>query len=197
MKLATATAALAALAPMLAGASDLSYDYVQIEYAATRPDDGSLDSDGFAAGFSHLFNDRVFVVAGYDQQETEEPPAPASGSLKASALTLGLGLRGPISGMADLFGVASVIRTDVSGTGSFAGIDESDTGFGAEVGVRALVAEPVETLVSVNYQDQFDDDTTFLKLGLTGDVGLVFAITGSVTLSNDGTGFQAGIRYSF
>lgn len=196
MKLATAAAALAALTPVLAGASDVSYDYVQLEYAASRPDEG-LDSDGFAAGFSHLFNDRAFVVAGFDQQETDEAPAPASGSVKASLLRLGLGLRGPVSGMADLFGVASVLRGDASGTGSFAGLDESDTGFGVEVGVRALLAEPVETLVSVNYEDLFDDDTTFLKLGITGDIGLVFALTGSVTVSNDGNGFQAGIRYNF
>lgn len=196
MKLATATAALAALLPTLAGASDVSYDYVQLEYAATSPDEGP-DSDGFAAAFSHLFNDRAFVVAGYDQQETDELPAPATGSLKASLLRLGLGLRGPMSGMADMFGVASVIRGDASGTGSLSGIDESDTGFGVEVGIRALVAEPVETLVSVNYEDLFDDDVTFLKLGITGDIGLVFALTGSVTVSNDGTGYQAGIRYNF
>lgn len=197
MKLLNTAAALVLFMPAVAGATDVSYDYLQIEYAATSADEGDLDSDGFAVGFSHLFNDRVFIAAGFDQQETDEISVPAAGSVKGSQLRLGLGLRGPMSGMADLFGIASVLRADVSGKGSLAGIDDSDTGFALEVGVRALVAEPVELSASVNYEDVFEDDTTFLKLGLTGDIGLVFALTGSVTVSNDATGYQAGIRYNF
>ncbi len=141
---------LAVAAPAMA--DDLSYNYLEFGYAQIDVDDIDVDGDGFAIGGAFEIGESMFVQAGYGSADLDF-------DVDLDELFVGLGFHTPIGDNVDFVGTINYVSVEASAFG----LSADDDGFGASVGVRAMVSEAVELAGDINYVDLSDsgDDTSF------------------------------------
>lgn len=171
---------LAALLPIGAQASDLSYSWIEADYVK-----GGRNTDGFGLRGSLQFGETgLYGLASYIDVETET----VLGDLDGQAWELGLGYAHGLGDRADLIGELAHFDGE--------GIDA----WRASVGVRGGFTPNLEGLLKVNYRE-FDcggcaDDVTGTA-GLQYKFTPTFGFVGEIELGGRESAWLLGARASF
>ena len=135
-------------------ADGLNYNYLEAGYFEVDVDDSfiDVDGDGIAIAGSFEVGESMFVVAEYGTADLDF-------GVDLDELKFGLGVHTPVGDNADFFGTVSYVSVEASALG----VSADDDGFGATVGVRAMVSDAIELAGQVEYIDLSDsgDDTSF------------------------------------
>lgn len=152
------------------GASNFSYDYVEVARTKSETDVSGIDLDGYGSGilFSHGIASNLAVFLSYQEEEFDF-------DIDAEALTLGFDLHASISESSDI--VLSVAAIEVEISQPLLG-SEDDTGNIIQLGIKNLVDESVEIDFFVSRTDTFDETETSygisLNLGSSEGIQLIF-----------------------
>lgn len=187
-------ATLAVAAPLAAQAEGLSYNYVEGRYVNTDIDDVDVDVDGYDINASGLIAPNFFLFGSYGQQETESIN---NGKLEYTTGTFGLGWRMPLNNQVDLVAKGGLLYGEIDGKGSASGLDDDDTGFLLNGGVRALLMPNFEVNGGVTYADVLDDDETTLDVGAVFSFTPAFAAVAGASFGSDANAYSAGLRFNF
>jgi hypothetical protein len=180
-----AAVALIACSPMAALAAGPTYNYIDVGYLSVNVDDGPT-LDGFGATGSFALTESFHVVAGYSEV-SDSPWTVNSGGVA-------LGWNYSLNDITDFVARAGweYGRVKLSGFGS-----DDDNGWSVEAGVRSMLSPQFELNGFISHVDIFDGDEQALSVGgvyyFTPSIG----VGASVTLSDDATGWDVGIRFTF
>jgi hypothetical protein len=187
----TAVTLLALAAPVMA--DGLNYNFIEGKYQRTTLDDGSFDIDGdtFGIGGSFAVGDMFQVIAGYDVLNFDI----ANEDVDLKELTLGGGIHMPLSTNVDFFANLAYFRVDA---GSSLGESIDDSGFGGELGLRAMLGEQVELAGALQYIElsDFGNDTR-LKGNLWYNFSPNFALGVNAATGEDTVSYGLGARIYF
>jgi hypothetical protein len=202
--------ALAAALPVSAQASELSYSFVELDYARMNID-GDVDPTGWGIKGSAEVS-KSFYVFGQYQQGNEE----ISGiDIDLDTTQVGVGWRHPISDSADFnaelgwIHQAVDIGENIPLPGLPCGCGGSSGGFipndGAEadgvrgsVGLRGALSENFEGYAKANYTDGSDFDGDFSgTLGAQVKFAHMWGVTAEVEFGDDYNTFLLGVRANF
>lgn len=176
---------------LTAQASDLSYSNVGVSYL--DGDFADLDADGFGLDASIAISDSFFVDGSYSRLEADDINA------EADQYSLGLGFHAPITDTADVVVGASWLRTDAEAcVASICGSADGN-GWGADVGVRWLIAPQFEANIFLGYADVEDEDDTAVSLGARYFFTPMLSVDGGYSSANDADTdiWNIGLRYHF
>jgi len=134
------------------------WDNASLSYQ-TVDSDGS-DLSGFSLSGMKLINDNVFITGGYSSVSGDE----SFFDIDFTSLAFGFGYRHAHSKTTDFFGVASILRQEVDISSSFGSIDDSESGFDLQAGIRSLVNPNIELSGALRFVDIADDTETGLNL---------------------------------
>jgi hypothetical protein len=180
-----AAIAVIACSPMAALAASPTYNYLDAAYLSVDVDDGPT-LDGFGVDGSFALTERFHVVASYGEI-SKSPWTLSSGSVA-------LGWNHSLNDITDFVARAGweYGRVKYSGFGS-----DDDNGWSVEVGVRSMLTPQFELNGFVSHVDIFDGDDQAVSVGgvfyFTPSIGL----GAGVTLSDDATGWNVGVRFAF
>lgn len=171
---------LAALLPIGAQASDLSYTWIEADYL-----DAGSNADGFGLRGSLKFGESgLYGLAGYTDIEIDTP----LGDVGADAWEVGLGYAHGLSERTDL--ISELAYQDI----------ESIDAWRASVGVRSGFTSNLEGLFKANYRDA---DCAACDSDITGTAGLqykftpAFGLVGEVEFGDGDETWLIGARASF
>lgn len=158
------TLLLCGLAPA-ALAAELPYRYLDLAYA--QDDYDYIDARGERYTLSGAYAlGPVVLLGSYMQAQTRPFTAQASrGTVDSSQLTIGLGLRLPLSPHISLFPSLQFQQSRADYRGGFARVDDSkDDGYQAEARLRGALAPQLESFAGYrrNRIYERDDDSLFL-----------------------------------
>jgi hypothetical protein len=181
----TALALLCAALPCAALAEEPRYTYIEGGYQFLDVEDFDVDGDGWGIGGSAALTDRFHLVASYSSLGLDL-------GIDATTLNAGVGVNFPMSSAVHLVAEAGYVRADFETP--FGDVD--DDGYFVSGGIRWMALEQLELAASVDYVDvgDFGDDTG-LTVGALYSLTPNLAIGASVDLSDDATGYSAGLRY--
>jgi hypothetical protein len=166
-------AALGLAGPVMA-AEGFSYNLIEGSYI-----DAEDGVDGLGVAGSVEFTSNVFGFGSYSSLD--------AGPFDVSQFTLGAGMNFPLAPNLDLVGGLSFERVEVDGFGS-------DTGFGANIGVRGRVLEKLELTAGLKYVDFGNGaDDTALQAG--GRWYFTNAFAAGVDVGEDS--YALTLRYDF
>ena len=171
-------------------ADDLNYNFLTLGYDRVDLDDDlgfDVDGDSWNIGGSFEVGESWFLFAGYGMGDFDF-------GIDLDQWSAGGGYHLPMADNVDFVATLSYQRADIS-AGS---LSLDDDGFGASVGIRAMVSERVELNGAVNYVDfgDFGDNTS-----LSGSAWLnlteQFALGLGVSFGDDATAYGLGGRLYF
>ncbi len=184
--------ALAAALPMSAqAATELKYNFVELDYGRTSVDDADLDFDGFGVKGSVKVAEPVYLFGSYQQGSDDFLGV----DVDAETYQVGVGFRHALSPKADFIAELSYLNQQID-VGNFGGVDAD--GGKISGGVRGLLSDNFEGYVKANYIDGGDFDGDF-----TGTIGAqvmfneTWGLTGEAELGSDQTTYLIGLRASF
>ena len=189
--------ALAAALPMSAQASELSYSYIEGDYAWMNIDDEDLDFDpsGFGIKGSVAVGEAWYLFGGYLQGDDSQDDI----DLDTAQTNVGIGWRHAISDKADFNGELSYVHqnVDVDFGGGVSGDADGD-GYRLSAGIRGEMAENFEGYAKANWTDGSDFDGDFSgTIGAQVKFGGMWGITGEAEFGNDANIYMLGLRASF
>jgi len=186
--------ALAAALPLSAqAATELKYNFVELDYGRTTVDDNNVDVDfdGFGVKGSVKVAEPVSLLGSYQEWSDETLAV----DVDLNQYQVGVGFRHAISDRADFIGELSYLNQDIE-VGNF-GSDSVDGGK-ISGGVRGLLADNFEGYVKANYIDGGDFDGDFTgTLGAQVMFNETWGLTGEAELGSDVTTYMIGLRASF
>lgn len=193
---------LALAAPTGVADTGIRYNNIGIQYMNVEFDDFDVDADGFGISGSYLINEHVFLLGEMSMLESDRFSVSDgfntySGTIEQDQFAIGLGARTAIAHNADLVGGAGLVRAEMESTGDFGGLDESDTGFILQAGLRVMTTSILELAATVSYIDIFDDSDTGISVSGALFLSDRAAATAGLTTNDDATGFSIGLRYSY
>jgi hypothetical protein len=177
--------ALIACSPMAALAAGPTYNYIDAAYLSVDVDNGPT-LDGFGIAGSFALTESFHVVAGYAEL-SKSPFTVSDGSLA-------LGWNHSLNDITDFVARAGweYGRVKLSGFGS-----DDDNGWSVEVGLRSMLTPQFELNGFISHVDIFDGDDQIVSVGgvyyFTPSIGL----GAGVSLSDDATGWNVGVRFAF
>lgn len=180
-----AAIAVIACSPMAALAAGPTYNYVDVGYLSVDVDDGPT-LDGFGVAGSFALTESFHVVAGYSDA-SDSPWNVNSGGVA-------LGWNYSLNNITDFVARAGweYGRLKLSGFGS-----ESDNGWSVEAGVRSMLSPRFELSGFISHVDIFDGDEQILSVSGVYYVTPTIGLGAGVSLSDDATGWDVGIRFAF
>jgi opacity protein-like surface antigen len=189
-----ALAALLAL-PGAALATDLNYNYLEVDYVTVDIDDFDEDFDGWAVSGSFLLAEQVYMFGGYSDISTDNI---GGFKLSGEGLSLGVGYRYELSRQTDLnfAGAFERAKARISYSG-FGSESETENGYSLAVGVRHLVSPQFELGVGAVYVDIGDADDTSAVANALWHLTELVAVGVSLSLGSDSTGYAGGVRFKF
>lgn len=134
-------------------AGDLRYSFVEGTFSDIDAGNG-FDGNALGVSLWRRINDDVFVVGGVQSADLD-------GGRDVLGLSVGAGYIYPINQTVDAIGIVSIRNSDVDAPGG----GRSDTGFGLQAGVRALLTPKFQLRGMINYIDVFDSDTSLTAQG--------------------------------
>jgi Ax21 family sulfation-dependent quorum factor len=187
MKRALFALALAAVLPMSAQASELSYSFVELDYVNVNFDSGA-DADGFGLRGAYNFGDSGFYgLAGYTDVNVDDIDFT---DFDISFYEIGAGYHYGISENTDLIAELAYQNAESSGSD----VD----GYRLSGGFRGNLADSFEGLVKVNYLDGENVDGDFSgTLGAQYKFNETWGMTGEVEFADGGETYLVGVRASF
>jgi len=171
--------ALVAILPISAQASELSYSFVEANYASL---DG--DYDGWGLRGSIAFNENFYGTASYSNFDVL--------GFDVGYTDIGLGYHHAISDKADFLTEVAYLNADALGTN----ID----GYRISAGVRGQLSDNFEGLVKANYQDASSGGGSGDFSGTLGGhfkFNETWGITGEVEFADSDTAYLIGLRARF
>jgi opacity protein-like surface antigen len=177
---------------LLAGpalAADISYNYGQLGYQWVTLEDVlpglDVDGDGFGFGGSFEVGDRLFIQAGYQQTSFDY-------GIDFDQISAGVGYHVALSQSTDFFAALSYVAAEVSVSG---GGSAKEDGYGATIGVRAMVTEKLELDGSISYVDLGDGaDGTAFGAAAIYNVTEIFSLGLDVGFEEDAVTYGVGVR---
>jgi len=177
---------------LLAGpvmAADISYNYVQLDYGFITLEDvvPGVDIDGDGPGISGSFEvgENWFIGVGYRTIGFDF-------DVDFDQLNVGFGYHTAISANTDFFGTLSYLSVDASGAGGSA----SESGYGINVGVRAMVTDKLELDGVLGYSDLGDGaDGTTIGAAAIYNFTEAFSLGVNVEVEDDAFGYGVGVRF--
>ncbi len=190
---------LVSLAPVVAAAEGLSYNYVQANYQSVDLDDTNVGATGFGVAASGLIAGNLFIFAEYGQAETDTfTDGIDSAKLKTTPVIAGLGYRIPLTEDTDVNAQAVFVhakqKLTVDGLGSFS---DNDNGYGVGLQIRHLFGPMFELNGSVQYIKIYDDGSTSFSVAALFHATKTLALIGGYTFSDDSKSWIAGVRLNF
>ena len=206
--------------PTIAAAQDLSYTYLEADYASLDIDGlnegGSViddidDGDGWRVRSSAGLGANFFVFADYSETNSDVTFQSGTGLLPGDTdinrLDAGIGYRMPLANMEATDLVFRGAYTDIDFGGfDFGGTDDSDVsdldddssdGWFADAGVRSQMFDRFEGLASVRYTDIEEEDQVSLVAEGLFEVTESFGVTLGVEAGDQLRTYFAGVRLSF
>ena len=162
------------------------YTYVELGYERINPDNFNDDADAGALSGSLAVADNVHVFAGYSYGQLD-----TSGiSVDLESADGGVGFHFPLSNTVDVVAEVAYLyaKVDADQFGS-----EDDTGYGVNVGLRAMLTPKFELNGGVSYTDVSDSETAGFA-GVVYSFTDMFAVTAGVSVGQDVTSYGAGVR---
>ena len=192
MKRSLMALALAAALPLSAQAAELSYNFVELDYARMNVDNGGdFEPDGFGLKGSFAFGESFYGFGSYLRGDD----AVSGIDVDLDQTQLGLGYRHAVSDSADFIGELSWINqsVDVEGLG-----DADANGGRVSAGFRGELAKNFEGYAKANYTDGGDFDGDFSgTLGAQVKFNPTWGITGEAEFGSDADVYMLGLRASF
>jgi opacity protein-like surface antigen len=165
--------------PAFAADTNLSYTFA--EFGFTDRDFDGPSADGFILNGSYEITDLIFAYGGYSD---------LSGDGDTTTLEIGGGIAIPFNDMIDGYAKLGYLSNDLGP------ID--DTGFGLEIGARAMVVEKVEAFGNIKYVDIYNDNDTIVEVGgrywHMDNLGFSASYTDGDFM---GSGLSVAARYNF
>ncbi|MGH6717882.1 MAG: outer membrane beta-barrel protein [Alphaproteobacteria bacterium] len=193
MKRSLMALALAAALPVSAQAAELSYNFIELDYARMNIDGvgGDFDPDGFGLKGSFELGEKMYAFGSYLRGSDD-----VSGiDIDVDQTQLGLGYRHGVSDTADFIAELSWINQSVD-AGSFGGADGN--GGRLSAGFRGVMAENFEGYAKANYTDGGDFDGDFSgTLGAQVKFNPTWGVTGEAEFGSDANIYMIGLRASF
>lgn len=159
--LATASAFAAASAAH-ADTSSPEWNYLQAGYAQLDVDEFDDEPDGFGVAGAYLFNENVFVRARYQQASTDLVIYGANVDTDIDLSSIAIGYKTALNDKSDIYGAVSVERMEVSADASYQGAyaseSDSETGYGAYVGIKSRLSDMFELYGEAGYLKISDYD---------------------------------------
>jgi len=182
---------------LLAGpamAADISYNFAQVGYQWTTLEDVlpglDVDGDGFGVGGSFEVGDSWFIQASYQQASFDF-------GVDFDQLSAGVGYHVAMTPNADFFAVLSYVAVEASVSGPVSG-SASENGYGATIGVRAMVTEKLELDGTIGYVDLGDGaDSTTLGAAAIYNFTDIFSLGVDVGFEDDAVSYGLGGRFYF
>lgn len=178
----------AAVHSTLAQADALDYSFVGIQYISAEIDEVNIDGDGYGVEGSFSLNDNFHIFASYGDLDYDF-------DVSSTTYDLGLGYSRALTEAMDLVATVSYVSAEVEQDtlGSF-----DDDGYGLGLGIRTMVSEKIELAGGVNYVDLSDSGSeTAFSVGAGFDVTENIQVRGGISTSDDGTGYNLGVRFYF
>lgn len=195
-------------------ASDMSYSYVEAGYFVKHDMTDFDGSGGFQIDGSFQITDNIFAFGGYRKLDFDEEKASGydiynryvikSSEPELTRFEVGGGYIFPLHENWDLYGAASLVRTDVKNNLksniNLSNNDENKTSLSVKAGVRGMVLSNLEVRGSLGFDNSteaFEDASKFI-----GNVGTSFYFIPSASVGLDvsfggGIRMMLGGRYSF
>lgn len=170
-------------APGFAAAQDFDYAFVDIGFVDTEIDVGpfDLDGDGFAIAGSYPIADNLFVIGGYSDQDYDF-------GVDGSVLNAGIGFNTGLGDNLDFVADISYLDSEVG--------NQDESGYGIRAGVRGRVRPDLELEGGLTLVDLDDSDTGFRGVARYYFSDM-FAVSGTLADSDDGTSLTIGVRIEF
>ena len=176
--------ALGTILPLTATASDLGYTYVEARYLdIDSGDKGS--ADGATAIGWFRFHENVFAIGQIVASESDSGTDVTTG-------VLGTGFIMPLSARWDAVAIATWRSTEIDSVAR----DVSETGYGAQLGLRGMPIDKFEARAFVNYVDVIDDSTSVF---VSGDYFFSPKLAAGIAaeFGDAADTISLGVRYSF
>jgi len=184
----TLSLATALLIPGISHASNLSYDFVELNYSNTDLDNFSDDLTGLDLYLNKSISNNVYLLIDYGSFSVGTP----LGDIDISGISLGAGYHYPINDKTDLYAELAFQESDTERAG--VSIDENGYGFG--VGVRNKLTDKIEGLVFISHTDIEDETDTSVDVQLAFEFAQNMQITGGIDFEDERTS-RIGLRFNF
>ena len=204
--------ALAAALPLSAQAGELSYSYVELDYARTNVDvfDADLDLDGFGIRGSVELGESFYGFGGYQQGNDEIDGL----DLDFDTTQVGFGWRHALSDAADFNAELGWIHQNADlgeniplpgsgcgcgGGGSFFPNASAEAdGYRASIGLRGSLSDNFEGIVKANYTDGSDFEGDFSgTIGAQVKFASIWGVTAEAEFGDGYNTLLLGLRASF
>lgn len=173
-----------------ANASELSYNFIEVDYINVGDFGYADDFDGFALKGSVAFGEHFYGVADYANTSA----SPFGVDTDIDLYNVGVGYKNKISGKADFFADVSYSHIRASSFGGGA----SDDGYTARIGFRGNFNDHFEGSVAAVHRDLGIAGTdTSLQLGAQFKFNDTWGITANTEFGGDDTRYSVGVRASF
>lgn len=165
--------------------------WVSTELSVAQP--GNEDLTGWEVMGTWQFHDLAYLRGAYSSQE--ESVANADFDLELDTLSLGIGGIWSLNPSTDLYGGLSFEDWDFQGFS----VEEDDTGYRAEVGIRSMVWRGLELNAEAGYLDVGDvvDGDDFFELGAVYTFQNGLGLGMSYGEVSDLNSFRVNVRYTF
>jgi hypothetical protein len=200
-----------AAAPFAAFADGHSYTYIEGGFAQLDqelPQDEEFEIDDIEAGGFYLagsaaLSDTFHVFGAYrsgdDDVGVSLPGGPRLGSagVDLSQYVLGLGYHTSLNARTDFVAELSMLSTEIDVEGDGQPSVEGDD-VRVAVGVRHLIADPVEVWIKANYTDgDVYDGAGSVSAGVQYRLTRVWGLVGEIEAGGEFSQYAAGVRASF
>lgn len=183
--------------PAIAQAEGLSFNYAEAGYGIIKIDDGgfSADGGGFLADASYEPVENVHVVASVVSASVDANGMPISADI--TGYSIGAGYHMPIEGVGKPLVVGATITYDNSQIEVTGFPKETDDGYTASAGARAMVTDVVEVNAGFAHSDSGGDTSNNVSLG--GVYNFTPQVAGVVGLGHSSTTdtYSFGVRFNF
>lgn len=184
--------------PTLSMAQDLSYTHVDIRYFSTDADALTVSQQGGLLSASLALGSIFFVAADGSYAQSEDfTIGTQTGKVETTGAALRIGAHHAIAPGLDLVASAGGLYVESSGTDGFDGIEEDDTGYLAQLGLRTMIFPKVEIGAFFDYQSISDADTSSFTLDAQYHLSPLLAIVAAASNGSDQDLYNVGFRYKF
>ena len=169
-------------APLAAQAADFDYSYLEGGYASVNPSGGGSSLTGFEVDGSYQFMPNWHALAGYQHV--------SCCGVSQNTLDAGAGWNTGLADNVDLYIDGQFLSVDATRAGTH-------TGWAAEGGIRAALAEKFELDGFVNHSDVNSDTENTLGVRGLFAIDKYWHLFASYSNNSDFDTFLLGVRYNF
>lgn len=158
-----------------------NYTYLGLGYAYDRLD-RDCEQDGLSLEGSLVINELSFVRVNH----TDVTSSSWCGSTTSSFAG---GVRSDIGGSSSVYATAALVHRDYG--------NNSETGLGADAGIRSIIVPGLEVDGFVGYEVIDDIEITYFGGGLNYWISRDFSLTATATVNdNNDKGIRVGLRFN-